>query len=155
KSKQASTTGSSSMSCSQSVASGGGSRRIASRPIIASATRFMGSSSTPTRMPPPRRGGAVSQLAGLTYIHGLPDGFPAPGNPGALPAYIAGPDPDPPDGPVAWIWPAPGDEKRRALPRNLNGQPGTAGWKDSAQVIHIYLLYFLADEEPDADNALP
>jgi hypothetical protein len=87
----------------------------------------------------------------------LLDQLPIPGNTGPLTAFIT---PDSPDtneagGPRAYIWETRGDEKRRALPRNNLGQPGTGGWKDEHHALEIYLIYPQADEEPEQDSAFP
>lgn len=98
-------------------------------------------------------------LAVQSYVKGLLDGLQIPGNTGPLTAFITPPSPDDnQDGtPRAFIWDSRGSEKRRALPRNDNGQPGTAAWKDEPHTLEIYLVYTLADEEDDSatDSAFP
>lgn len=86
------------------------------------------------------------------YLKGLLDGLAIPGNVGNLEAYITPPDPrdDPP--PAAYIWPASGDEKRQAMPR---GNPPGAGWKTLTHSVHVYLTWFNAADDPNADSAFP
>lgn len=89
----------------------------------------------------------------LLFTKNLLDGLNMPGGSPALNAWITPPDPDPQpaEGPVAYLWPMPGSEKRQTVPRNKG--PGTAaGWKCIRHVIGIYLVWEQAEDDPDADT---
>ena len=66
-------------------------------------------------------------LATMTYIQGLLQGLPMPGeNTAAMAAYIDPPDPnDETDIPTAYVWPTDGDESRD--PRNSGSMPRNSG----------------------------
>lgn len=95
-----------------------------------------------------------------TYLQGLLDQLPLYGGIQNLAAYITPPDPnEEADVPAAYIWPSTGDESRDAskggtVPRNTG--PGTpSGWKNTQHVIHVWLVYFGQDDDPQSDTTFP
>lgn len=95
-----------------------------------------------------------------SYIKGLLDGLAMPGGLPAMVAYIMPPDPNTQaEYPTAYVWPADFDESRNpdsggSIPRN-NG-PGTpAGNKPIEHGIEIFIVYFQASDDPDADSLFP
>lgn len=91
------------------------------------------------------------------YLKRLLDGVQVPGTAGTLEAFITPPDPETEPTPKAYIWGATANEQRTAMPRNLNGDPTTAGWKQMDHLIDVWLVWF-SDEEtdaPDLDSAFP
>ena len=100
-----------------------------------------------------------------SYLKGLVDGlvWPFPAAPSPVPnlvAYITPPDPNVEAMiPTAYIWPSHGDENRDGarggtVPRALT-LGGASGFKGVIHDIDLYLVYFLANNDADADNLFP
>ncbi len=92
--------------------------------------------------------------AALSFVKDLLDGLQMPAGMAvpSLAAWIIAPDPDvgPAEGPVAYVWPMPGSEKRLTVPRNQG--PGTAaGWKTEQHEIGIWLVFDQSEDDPDGD----
>lgn len=94
------------------------------------------------------------------HIKSLLDGLPMPGGVPDMVAYITPPDPNvEAQIPVAYVWPPDGDESRNpakggTISRNTG--PGTAsGFKAIEHLIDVYVVWFGADDDPDADNQFP
>lgn len=80
--------------------------------------------------------------------------IPGPAGVQPLEAVITPPDPNEEPQPIAYIWPSSGSENRQSVPRNSG--PGTpAGWKNFRPAIDVYLTWFVANDDPYADNAFP
>lgn len=95
-----------------------------------------------------------------SYIRGLLDGTPMPSNLPPLAAHITPPDPNVEANiPAAYVWPADFDESRNppqggTIPRNTG--PGTvSGNKPIEHSIEVFIVYFMANDDPDADNLFP
>jgi hypothetical protein len=90
----------------------------------------------------------------------LLDGLPMPNGNYALQAYVTPPDPETDySNPHAYIWPAKGDESRNpasggAIPRNT-GVFTPSGTKPIMHEMHVYLVWFSANDDPDADTWFP
>ncbi len=94
------------------------------------------------------------------YMKGLLDGLAMPGSLPAMRAFIMPPDPnDESQYPTAYVWPADFDESRDpkmagSVPRNTG--PGTpAGNKLIEHQIEVFIVYFQAGDDPDADSLFP
>jgi hypothetical protein len=94
------------------------------------------------------------------YLKGLLDGLPMPGAAGNLAAYITPPDPnEETQVPTAYIWPSQAKESRDpktggSIPRNTG--PGTpSATKSLVHDVDIYLVWFAANDDPDADTWFP
>jgi hypothetical protein len=95
------------------------------------------------------------------YVKSLLDGLPMPGpNALAMQAFITPPDPNTETQmATAYIWPTDGHETRNpqqggAIPRNTG--PGTAaGWKPISHMIDVFIDWFQADDDPQADSIFP
>jgi hypothetical protein len=94
------------------------------------------------------------------YFKGLLDGLPMPGGTPAMRSYIMPPDPnDESQFPTAYVWPADFDESRNpefagTIPRNTG--PGTpSGQKPIEHGIEIFIVWFQAGDDPDADSMFP
>lgn len=90
----------------------------------------------------------------------LLDGLAMPSSLPAMRAVIMPPDPnDDSDMPTAYVWPADFDESRDdeqggAIPRNTG--PGTpSGNKAIEHMIEVFIIYFQAGDDPDADSLFP
>ncbi len=95
-----------------------------------------------------------------SYIRGLLSGLAMPGSLPAMAAHITPPDPNVEASvPAAYVWPADFEESRDpkmagSIPRNTG--PGTvAGNKLIEHQIEIFVVYFMANDDPDADNLFP
>ncbi|MGH8921017.1 MAG: hypothetical protein ACRD0H_22240 [Actinomycetes bacterium] len=102
--------------------------------------------------------------AAISFVKGLLDGLPMPG--GGTPnlaAYITPLDPNvESDIPTCYVYPIPGragTEQRKGgdggtFPRNSG--PGTpSGFKTLDHTIGIWVVWFMADDDPDADLLVP
>lgn len=97
----------------------------------------------------------------LAYVKGILDGLPMPGpNAQNMAAYITPPDPNvEARPPTAYVWVPIGRESRNpeqggAIPRNTG--PGTpAGWKPIQHTIDVFIDWFQADDDPQADSIFP
>ncbi len=90
----------------------------------------------------------------------LLDGINMPGGTLPMRAVIMPPDPnDDTQYPTAYVWPADFDESRApdqggSIPRNTG--PGTvSGWKPIEHSIEIFIVWFQAGDDPDADSMFP
>ena len=94
----------------------------------------------------------------LAWVKDLLDGLPMPGGCQNMAAYITPPGPER-RGPVptAYVWPTDGHESREdpgTIPRNTG--PGTpAGFKPVNHMIDVFIVYFQADDDPQADSIFP
>ena len=94
----------------------------------------------------------------LAYVKGVLDQLPMPGGAPNMAAYITPPDPNV-EGeiPTAYVWPTDGMESREnpgTIPRNTG--PGTpSGFKPINHSIDVYVVYFGADDDPQADSLFP
>lgn len=86
--------------------------------------------------------------------------LPMPAGLNNLVAYITPPDPNvEAQDPTAYIWPSSGRESRSpevggSLPRNSG--PGTgSGTKGVMHMMDVYLVYFMPNDDPDADTSFP
>ena len=96
----------------------------------------------------------------LTYVKTVLDDLPMPGGAENLAAYITAPDPnEEAKPPTAYVWFPDGDESRNpdkggTIPRNTG--PGTpSGFKPFSHVIDVWLDWFQADDDPQADSIFP
>jgi hypothetical protein len=97
-------------------------------------------------------------LASTTaYIKSLLNGLPMPGGLPNMAAYINPPDPnDEANIPTAYVWAPDFDESRNeeqggTIPRNSG--PGTpSGTKALEHMIEVFLVYFQANDDPQADS---
>jgi hypothetical protein len=97
----------------------------------------------------------------LSFVKQQLAGIPMPGpNALAMKAYITPPDPNvDAQIPTAYVWPTDGTESRDtgkggSSPRNTG--PGTpAGWKPIEHVVDVFIVYFMADDDPQADSLFP
>lgn len=107
----------------------------------------------------------MSIVATQVYLQGLINNlaWPFPTSPTPVPnlvAYITPPDPNvEATVPTAYVWPSNGDENRDGarggtVPRALT-LGGASGFKGVIHAIDVYLVYFLANNDPDADNLFP
>ncbi|HEY0719545.1 MAG TPA: hypothetical protein VGD68_18160 [Streptosporangiaceae bacterium] len=94
------------------------------------------------------------------YVKNLLNDLPMPGSYPNLACYITAPDPNvEAEIPTAYVWPTNGAEKRDprnagTMPRNTG--PGTpSGFKTISHSIGIWVVWFGADDDQDADNAFP
>lgn len=101
-------------------------------------------------------------IAAVTsYVKGILAGLPMPGqNTPALVAYITPPDPNvEAEIPTAYVWPAIGDESRNpardgTIPRNT-GPATPSGTKPFDHTIDVFVVFFMADDDPQADSLFP
>lgn len=107
----------------------------------------------------------------LAYLKGLIDQLPMPGGGPPLTAFITPPPAwdNPTGGPTAYVWPTSGEENRsperggtvpRALtkpqwPQGAGVPTPNSGFKAIDHVIHIYVIYDQANDEPQADSWFP
>lgn len=97
-------------------------------------------------------------LASTTsYIKSLLDGLPMPGSIPAMAAYINPPDPNVEASvPAAYVWAPDFGESRSpqqggTIPRNTG--PGTpSGFKAEEHSVEVFIVYFQANNDPDADT---
>ena len=96
----------------------------------------------------------------LGYVKGLLDNLPMPGGAPNMAAYITPPDPNvQAEIPTAYVWPTEGHESRNSgnagtIPRNTG--PGTpSGTKPLDHMLDIYVVFFGADDDPQADSLFP
>ena len=99
-------------------------------------------------------------VSAQNYIYTLLNGLPMPNGNYSLDAYITPPDPltDYTD-PAAFIWPTEGAESRQgseggAIPRNT-GVNTQAGTKPILHTMDVYLVWFSASDDKDADTWFP
>ncbi len=100
-------------------------------------------------------------IAAVTsYVKSLLDGLPMPGGLPDMVAYIMPPDPNvEAEIPTAYVWPTDGQESRDpakggTLPRNSG--PGTpSGWKSDEHMVDVFVVWFQADDDPQADSLFP
>lgn len=101
-------------------------------------------------------------IAAVTaFTKNLLDSLPMPGpNALAMKAYVMPPDPNvEAQYPTAYVWPTTGNESRNpardgTIPRNTG--PGTpAGTKPIEHMIDVFVVYFMADDDPQADSLFP
>lgn len=94
------------------------------------------------------------------YILNLLDGLEMPNGNYQLQAYITPPDPlTEYYNPAAFIWPTDGNESRNgvhggAMPRNT-GVGTEAGTKPIVHMIDVYMIWFGAGDDKDADTWFP
>jgi len=94
------------------------------------------------------------------YMKSLVDGLTMPGGLPDMAGYITPPDPNVDSQfPTAYVWPSEFDETRNpefggTIPRNTG--PGTpSGFKPITHMIDIFVVYFQANDDPDADSLFP
>lgn len=88
------------------------------------------------------------------YIKNLIDGLAMP-NGLSLEAYITPPDPEVDyQNPHAYVWPSNGEEQRLTIPRATSGG-SVSGDKCIKHVIDIFIVWFSANDDPDADTWFP
>lgn len=102
----------------------------------------------------------MSIVAVQSYIRDSLQNLPLPNGSLNLKVYITPPDPnDEAEFPTAYVWPSAGDETRDphhggTIPRNTG--PGTpSGNKPVIHDMDIFLVWFGADDDPDADSWFP
>ncbi len=102
----------------------------------------------------------MSIVSVQVFIRDFLQNLPMPNGGYNLKAYITPPDPnDESEFPTAYIWPTDGDETREpqhggTIPRG-NAPTAPSGNKPVMHNIDIYLVWFGADEDPDADSWFP
>jgi hypothetical protein len=94
----------------------------------------------------------------LAWTKSILDGLPMPGGAENMAAYITPPDPnDEAAPPTAYVWTPTGRESREnpgTIPRNTG--PGTpAGFKPINHTIDVFIDWFQADDDPQADSIFP
>lgn len=94
----------------------------------------------------------------LAYVKGLLDGLPMPGGAPNMASYVMPPDPNVETQiPTAYVWPTDGEESREkpgTIPRNTG--PGTpSGFKPENHMIDVFIVWFQADDDPQADSLFP
>lgn len=96
----------------------------------------------------------------LAFVKGLLNNLPMPGGAPDMAAYIMPPDPNvEAEIPTAYVWPTDGEESRNpekggTIPRNKG--PGTAaGWKPITHMVDVFVVWFQADDDPQADSLFP
>lgn len=100
---------------------------------------------------------AVPIVTAMTHYQSILTSLPLPGQGGSVLNAVVKPPPAESDqlDPMAYIWPTTGPEKRLAVPRPLQGTPGTgsnqAGQKLMTHAIDIYVLWFQDQDGPDPD----
>lgn len=95
----------------------------------------------------------------LEYVKGLLNGLAMPGiNTPNMVAYITPPDPNvEAQYPTAYVWPTDGHESRNApgtIPRNT-GPNTPSGFKPVNHMIDVFIIYFMADDDTQADSLFP
>lgn len=102
----------------------------------------------------------MSINATQVYMQTLLNGLPMPGSAPNLVAYITPPEPEvDATTPHAYIWPSSGIESRNpslggTVPRAaFQGAP--SGFKPIVHTLHIYLIWFQANDDPQADTWFP
>lgn len=94
------------------------------------------------------------------YILNLLQGLPMPNGNYLLDAFVTPPDPQTDySNPAAFIWPTDGHESRNpggggAIPRNT-GVNTQAGTKPIVHTIDVYVIWFGAGDDKDADTWFP
>ena len=96
----------------------------------------------------------------LAFTKGILDNLPMPGGAPNMAAYITPLDPNvEAQIPTAYVWPTTGHESRNpgkggAIPRNTG--PGTpSGWKPIEYSVDVFIVWFMADDDPQADSLFP
>ena len=94
----------------------------------------------------------------MLFVKNQLDGIPMPGGVPNMAAYITPPDPNVEATiPTAYVWPTDGHESRDepgTIPRNTG--PGTpAGFKPINHMVDVFIVYFGADDDPQADSLFP
>ena len=94
----------------------------------------------------------------LAFVKNQLDGLPMPGAIPNMAAYITPPDPNvEATTPTAYVWPTTGHESRQdpgTIPRNTG--PGTpAGFKPINHMVDVFIDWFQADDDPQADSIFP
>ena len=94
------------------------------------------------------------------YLKSLLDGLAMPGGLENMVSYVTPPDPNTESQyPTSYVWPSEFDETRNpefggTIPRNTG--PGTpSGFKPITHMIDIFIVYFMANDEPDSDSLFP
>jgi hypothetical protein len=95
----------------------------------------------------------------LAWVKGQVNGLAMPGiNTPSMVAYITPPDPnDEAQYPTAYVWPTDGRESREnpgTIPRNT-GPDTPSGFKPINHMIDVFIVWFQADDDPDADSLFP
>jgi hypothetical protein len=103
----------------------------------------------------------VPIAAVTSYIQGVLNNLPMPGlNTPAMVAYVTPPDPNvEAEIPTAYVWPSDGDESRNpaddgTIPRNT-GPNTPSGTKPIVHMVDVFVVYFQADDDPQADSLFP
>lgn len=96
----------------------------------------------------------------MAFIQGLLKDLPMPGGAPNLAAFITPLDPDTEsDIPTCYVYPLPGTEKRDpkdggSMPRNT-GPRTFSGDKTMKHQMGIWVVWFMADDDPEADLLVP
>ena len=94
------------------------------------------------------------------YLKQLLDGLAMPGGLPNMAAYVTPPDPNvQAEVPTCYVWPTKGREARESgkggtIPRNL-GPETPSGTKPILHMIDLFVVYFQADDDPQADSLFP
>lgn len=102
----------------------------------------------------------------LQYYKSLLDQLPMPGGAPPLRVFITPPpvDDNPEGGPHGFVWPNNGNESRapdrggtvpRALTKPIPGQNPNSGTKALDHSIHLYIIWFQANDDDQADSWFP
>jgi len=90
------------------------------------------------------------------YLKTVLNGQLLPNDLGTLEALITPPNPnDDAVNVTAYIWGSRADEGRRSVPRAQFGNAETGGWKVISHEVDIWLVWFGAADDPDADQQFP
>jgi hypothetical protein len=89
------------------------------------------------------------------YVKGVMDGLMLPSTPVPLAAYITPPDPGDGTQPAVYIWGSTANEERQSMPRAQPGKPQTGGFKLIHHNLDLWLIWFGASDDPNADSAFP
>ena len=96
----------------------------------------------------------------IQYVKAQLDGLAMPGGIPNMAAYITPPDPNvEAEIPTCYIWPTKGREARESgrggtIPRNTGPQT-PSGTKPITHMIDLFVVYFGADDDPQADSLFP
>lgn len=91
-----------------------------------------------------------------TYLKGVLNGVILPQSLGTLEAVISPPNPnDDVINPMAYIWGGRGDESRKTVPRAQPRDLATGGHKTIDHDVDIWLVWFGAADDPQADFQFP
>ena len=99
-------------------------------------------------------------LSTLQYMKGLLDQLAMPGGLPNMAAYITPPDPNvQAEIPTCYVWPTKGREARESgrggtIPRNT-GPETPSGTKPLSHMIDLFIVWFQADDDPQADSLFP